>query len=121
MAYIVSNPDTVRVVRNWPVLVSTALDGGNNRIDQIEVDYVVTTQSEIDEVVKSAQDAGENVNKALMRAFVRGIYKQFDESNTPIEHNAETFEQALDRSNQLGAMVNSFFDVQNGRKAARKN
>lgn len=121
MAFIVTDPDTTRIVRNWPVQVPTALDGGNNRVDMIEVDYAVTTQDQIDDVVKDAQEAGENVNKALMRAFVHGIYKQFDKANNPVEHTPDTFEQALNRPNQLSAMVGAFFDVQNGRKAARKN
>lgn len=121
MALIVKKSGETRIVHNWPVVVPTALDDGNIRKDEIRVDYEVLPQSEIDDITRTAQQAGQSGDSALLRRSVKSISGEVDENNNPIPFNEDTFTEALDRSNQRMAMTNAFFDVQAGRKAARKN
>ena len=122
MALIVKKTDEPRIVRNWPVVIHTAEDGGKVRKDEIFVDYEVLPQSEVDDIMRSSQQSGENADTALLRRSVKSISGIVDEStNNPIPFNDDTFAEALDRTNQRVAMANSFFDVQSGRKPARKN
>ena len=121
MPLIVTKLTEPRIVKDWPVVVPTALDGGKIRKDELLVDFQVLPQSEVDDIIKTAQDAGDNYNKVLMRAVVKSINGKVDEANQPILFNEDTLSDSLDCSNQLGAFVGAFFDVQNGRKPARKN
>jgi len=121
MSLIVSSSKERKIIKGWPVVVPTSLDGGKIRKDEILVDFEVLLQSEVDDIIKTAQETEENYNKALMREVVKSINGKVDENNQPIEFNEETLADSLDCVNQLGAFVGAFFDVQNGRKAARKN
>lgn len=121
MSFVVAKKGTPRIVRNWPVIIPTAQDGGEISQDEITVDYEQIAQSEIDNIILAASRAGESDSVALLRRAVKTINGQVDEDNNPIPFNEETFAEALDRPNQRVAMVNAFFDVHHGRKAARKN
>jgi hypothetical protein len=121
MSLIVTKPDEPRIVKDWPVVVPTALDGGKIRKDEMFVDYQVLPQDEIDDIIKAAQESGENYNIALMRRVVKSINGKVDQDNKPIEFNDESLSESLRATNQLSALVGAFFDVQNGRKPARKN
>lgn len=121
MALIVKKDDTPRIVRNWPVVVPTSLDDGKIRKDEIFVDYVNLPQNEIDDLIESAREVGDNDAVALLKHVVKSISGMVDEENQPVAFNEETFAAALNRTNQRMAMLHSYYDVQNGRKAARKN
>lgn len=121
MAYIVKKTTEPRIVKNWPVVIPTALDDGKVRKDEIFVDYEVLPQSEADDIVRTASQAGESADAALLRRSVKTINGQVDEANNPITFDEDTFADALDRTNQRMAMSGSFWDVQAGRKPARKN
>lgn len=121
MALIVKKSTDPRIVRNWPVVVPTAEDGGKIRKDEIFVDYEVIAHSEYEEIKHSTEQSGENLDVALLRRTVRSINGMVDEANQPIPFNEETFDESLDRSNQRQAMAGSFYDVLGGRKPARKN
>lgn len=121
MAFVVSNSDEPRVVRDWPVVIPTALDGGKIRKDEITVDYEVISQSEIDDIIKSARDTGGSDAVDLLTRSIKSINGMVDESNAPIPFNDDALAEALNRPNQRSAMLGAFFDVHAGRKAARKN
>lgn len=121
MALIVSKPTEPKIVHNWPVVVYTALDEGKIRKDEIFVDYQVLPQSEVDGLIEAASRDGQSADIVILRSSVKSINGLVDEANGPIPFNDETFADALDRVNVRGAMAASFFDVQNGRKPARKN
>lgn len=121
MAFIVKKPTEPRIVKNWPVVIPTALDDGKVRKDEIFVDYEVLPQNEIDEIMSTASQAGESVDKAILLRSVKSINGLADEANNPIPFNDDTFTDSLNRVNQRMAMSGSFWDVQAGRKPARKN
>ncbi|MDD2721621.1 MAG: hypothetical protein PHH47_09980 [Gallionella sp.] len=121
MAYVVKKSTDPRIVRNWPVVIQIAEDEGKIRKEEIFVDYEVLSQSEVDDIMRSAQLSGDNIDVALLRRAVKSINGVVDEANNPVPFNEESFSEALDRANQRMAMVGSFFDVQSGRKPARKN
>ena len=121
MAFTVANPDTPKIVHSWPVVVQTAVDGGKVRKDEIMVDYRVLLQDEIDDVLQAARESGENEQCALLRNSVVSIAGRVDETGQPIPFNEESLSDALNRVNERMAMMSSFYDVHNGRKAVRKN
>lgn len=121
MSFIVKNPDQPQIVKNWPVVVPTALDDGKIRKDEIFVDYEVISHGEHDEMRREADRTGESFDAMLLDRVVRSINAQVDEENKPIEFNEETFAASKNRSNQRQAMVTSYYDVMAGRKPARKN
>lgn len=120
MALTVQKTDEPRIVRNWPVLVHTAEDGGKVRKDEIQADYEVLPQSEVDDIMRSAQQAGDNPDTQILRRTVKAINGMVDADNSPLPFD-EALAVALDSSNIRVAMVGAFFDVQAGRKPARKN
>ena len=79
------------------------------------------SQAEVDDIVASATQAGESPDKALLLRSVKSINGLVDEANKPIEFNEDTLADSLGRMNQRLAMSGSFWDVQYGRKPARKN
>lgn len=121
MSFIVKKSTDPRIVRNWPVVVPTAEDGGKIRKDEIFVDYEVIAHSEYEELQRTAQQSGESFDLLLLNRTVKSINGLVDELNQPIPFNEDTFADSKDRSNQRQAMVNSFYDVMAGRKPARKN
>lgn len=121
MPYVVQKTTEPRIVRNWPVVIPTALDGGKIRKDEIFVDYEILLQSEADDIGRTASQAGESGDKAILLRTVKAINGMVDDTNNPIPFNDDTLADALERVNQRLAMTNSFWDVMAGRKPARKN
>lgn len=120
MALIVKKSNDPRIVRNWPVVVHTAEDDGKVRKDEIFVDYEVLPQSEVDGIMRSAQQTGENADIAILHRSVKAINGLVDEVNNPLPFD-DALAHVIDSSNIRVASVSSFFDVQAGRKPARKN
>jgi hypothetical protein len=121
MALVVKKLDEPRTVKNWPVIVPTAEDGGKIRKDEILVDYEVVPHGEYEDLQRQAAETGTGLDGLVLRRSVRGINGLVDEANHPIPFNEDTFEDAMNRSNLRQAMAASFYDVMAGRKPARKN
>lgn len=121
MAFILKKAGTPRVVKNWPVVITSAVDGGKVSKDEIEVSFLILPQEKMDEQLEASRTAGGNADSDILREVLQDWTGMIDEEGAAVPFNADSLDEALQQVNIRSAMINAYFDASSGRKAARKN
>lgn len=121
MAFVLKKAGTPRVVKNWPVVITSAADGGKVSKDEIEVSFLILPQEKMDEQLDASRIAGGNADSDILREVLQDWNGVVDEDGSAVVFNADTLDAALQQVNIRSALINAYFDASSGRKAARKN
>ena len=110
------------IIKNWPVIISKPQDGGTQQKHQITADFLLLPDDKLEELMAASRESENgNVDRDIARRVVVKISGVAGADNTPLEFNAELLEKLLNKRYVRSALVATYFDAVNGKKAKTKN
>lgn len=121
MSLILDDSEEEVIVKKWPVPVPIPQDGGGVRTHQIQVDYLLLPQDELDAIVEASNDGDGGSNASVLRRVVKGVYGIKDKSDAAIDFSPDLLDRLIKRANIRVAMMNAYFEMAVGKKGKQKN
>lgn len=109
------------LIRNWPVIINVPQDGGTIKAQEINADFLLLPQEQIDEQLTLAREGDGNADIEILRRVVKGIGGVADSDGKAIAYTPELLEKLLKKPYVRSALVNTYFEAAAGKKAKRKN
>lgn len=109
------------VIKDWPVLINIPQDGGKVAKHEIRTDFLMLPQAEVDEQLEQSRESDGNADRDILRRVVRNLSDVADSEGKPLEFTKELLDRMINKPFVRSALISSYFDAANGRKAKRKN
>ena len=105
--FILADEQEAKIVRKWPVVIQVPQDGGQVTKSEIECDFMILPQDEMDALIQSSRE-GDGDEDVLRRVWV-GFGRVQDAAGNPIEYSDAVRDRMLKIPYVRGAILRGYF------------
>lgn len=110
-----------RIIKEWPVKISVAGDGGSLSSSQMTVDLTLLTKGDFDAAVAAAKGGAVlDVDAEVLKSLIIGWSGVVDETGAEVPFSVEALSTLSGMPNARAAIYDAYFEAGAG-KAAAKN